>query len=179
VSYVFVNYNKYYINYYNFIHDSENFLIITITLTIISHISGDCPKPEILNPWTCNKNNNIYCGESSSIGLKTIFHRMSTNLEKEKKHFKHFYLTNTEIKGLPEKAFEDITFDEIWINNATNLSLIHTIAFKGMNSILQKFLVSNTSLINSPPNYDIFLSISSMINITYTQISNSLIEEIP
>jgi hypothetical protein len=74
VSYVFVNYNKYYINYYNFIYDSESFLIITITLTIISHISDGCPKPEILNPCTCNKNNNIYCGESNSIGLKTIFH---------------------------------------------------------------------------------------------------------
>jgi hypothetical protein len=47
-----------------------------------------------------------------------------------------------------------------------------------MNSILQKFLVSNTSL-NSPPNYDIFSVISSMANITYAQIFNSLIEEMP
>jgi Leucine-rich repeat (LRR) protein len=132
-----------------------------------------------LNPCTCDENNNIHCGGSNSIELKTIFHQMSTKLENGKKHFNGFSLNNTLIKELTENTFEDITFDEVWIYNMTNLSLIHTNAFEGMSSSLKEFSVSNTSLKNSPPNYDIFSAISSMVNITYAQISNSLIEEIP
>jgi hypothetical protein len=105
-------------------------------LTIISHISGECPKPEILNPCTCVKDD-IHCGGSDSTELKTIFHQMSTKLENGKKHFEAFNLDNASINELPENIFEDITFDGIWIRNAINLSLIHTNAFKGMISSLK------------------------------------------
>jgi hypothetical protein len=104
---------------------------------------------------------------------------MSTELKNGTKHFNRFSLNNTLIKELTENTFEDITFDTVKIYNMTNLSLIHTNTFEGMSSSLKDFSVSNTSLKNSPPNYDIFSAISSMVNIFYAGISNSLIEEIP
>jgi hypothetical protein len=72
---------------YKIIYNLENFLILTIMLTIILHIFGECPKPEILNPCTCVKDN-IYCGGSNSTELKNIFHQMSTKLENGKKIFR-------------------------------------------------------------------------------------------
>jgi hypothetical protein len=65
----------------------------------------------------------------NSTELKTIFHQISTKLENIKKHFEAFNLDNTFINELPENIFEYITFDGIWIRNASNLSLIHTNAF--------------------------------------------------
>ncbi len=132
----------------------------------------------MLKPCTCSYEH-IDCGGSNPLDLKSLFHGLSTKLEKGKKHFKQLYLTNTAIKEIPEKAFEEITFDEIWFYNMTNLSLIHTNAFKGIDSELIEFSVFNTSLKNSPPNHDIFAAISSMGNIKMLQIFHCLIEEIP
>ncbi len=147
-------------------------------ITIIAYICGECPKPELLKPCVCDKDI-ISCGGSESITLKTIFHELSPKLEKGKKHFQEFHLTNKAIEELPENTFEDITFDKIEIRDALNLSLIHTNAFTATEKNLKELLISNTSLKNFPPIHDIFRAISSMVNIERFYIFNSLIEEIP
>jgi hypothetical protein len=158
----------------------RDFLRITSILSFITYISDECPKEELLNPCICNNDQNrITCGGSNSIELKTIFHRMSTNLTNEKKHSKQFYLTNIAIKEIPENSFEKITFEIIKIWNATNLSLIHTNAFKLMNSHLKAFQIINTSVKNCPPIHYIFPAISSMVNIESVFIGQTLIDEIP
>jgi hypothetical protein len=131
-----------------------------------------------LNPCVCI-NSTISCGGNETIHLKTIFHRLDFELKNGEKHFKQFYLNNTAISELAENTFEDITFDSIHIDNAINLSLIHTNAFTAINLRLEEFQVSNTSLRNSPPNYDIFTALSLMIEIETIRIVYSKLEEIP
>jgi Leucine-rich repeat (LRR) protein len=145
---------------------------------VISVYCEDCPKPETLKPCFCDSSV-IYCGGNETLNLKVIFHRISSELAEGKKHFKHFYLTNTSMNELVENTFEDITFEHIRIVNVSNLSLIHTFAFSSLNHSLNRIEISNTSLINSPPNYDIFTAMSSMVGLEVLEISHSLIEEIP
>jgi hypothetical protein len=145
---------------------------------VISVYCEDCPKPETLKPCFCDSSV-IYCGGNETLDLKLIFHRISSELAEGKKHFKHFYLNNTSIKELVENTFEDITFEHIRILNVSNLSLIHKLAFSALNHSLNRIEISNTSLINSPPNYDIFTAMSSMVALEVLEISHSLIEEIP
>lgn len=166
-----------YLNLY-LIYFSDCILGITLFFTTIDYNSGECPKPELLKPCICDEDV-ISCGGRETIPLKTIFHGLSPKLENSKKHFKQFYLNNTEINELPENTFEDITFEEIRIENALNLSSIHTKAFTANNLLLKTLTVSNTSLKNSPPDHNIFSAISQMVNIQTVVIKYSLIDEIP
>jgi hypothetical protein len=111
--------------------------------------------------------------------IKTIFNRLSSALEKGKKHFTRFYLNNTAINEIPELTFQDITFDEIFIDRGTNLSLIHTNAFNCLNLVLKHFIIGDTPLRNNDSNYDIFTAISEMVNIVSIDISNTSLTEIP
>jgi hypothetical protein len=153
-------------------------ILFIFTIRILSVYCEDCPNPQIFKPCECISSN-IYCSGNETLQLKDIFHRMSIGLDKDKKHFKEFYLDNTAINELPENTFEDITFDSIKIQNAKNLSLIHTLAFSASNLYLKRFFVSNSSIKNSPPNHNIFTAISSMVGLEYLFIINSLIDEIP
>jgi len=133
-----------------------------------------------LEPCYCDSNTTtIYCTGNETIALKTIFHRLSFEVDDGKKHFNRFYLNNTTIYELEENTFDEITFDSILLKNALNLSLIHTNAFTAINLHLKQFIVYNTSLKSCEPNYDIFRAISLMVQIDLAEISHSLIEEIP
>jgi hypothetical protein len=156
----------------------SSIFISSLIFVVISVYCEDCPKPETLKPCFCDSSV-IYCGGNETLNLKEIFHRISSELEEGKKHFKHLYLNNTSINELVENTFEDITFEHIRIMNASNLSLIHTLAFSSLNHSLNRIEISNASLINSPPNHDIFTAMSSMVGLEVLEISHSLIEEIP
>jgi len=104
---------------------------------------------------------------------------MSLNLEEGKKNFSTFHLNNTAISELPENVFENITFNQIEIKNAYNLSCIHTHAFTAMNNNLYYFGISNTPLNNLLPDYDLFTAISSMSHLNSLEIKNTSITEIP
>ncbi len=105
-------------------------------------------------------------------------------MNKSEKHFKQFYLNNTAITELEENTFFEITFDEIYIFNATNLKLINKSAFNGTNSVTRKFIVNyaldhKTALNNSPPTHDIFYMLSSLINLERICLYSTNISEIP
>ncbi len=153
---------------------------IFLIFTIIAQIYGECPNPDLLKPCHCD-NDSISCGGQNPIDLKNIFHNLSSTLKSDKKHFKSFGLNNTAIKELPENTFGDITFESLFISNAPNLSSIHTKAFSGTDShgLTYQFNIYNTSLKNSPPNYDIFQAFSSMVNIELIYLTDNMIEEIP
>lgn len=144
----------------------------------ITNIWSECPKPEIINPCVC-KDEIIYCGGNESINLKIIFNHLSQESTDEKKHFKQFHLNNTAITELQEIAFSDITFDEIVIENATNLTLINTNALTETNLITKTVDIQNTPIINSPPNHDIYHVLSLLKNIEYINIVGTQITEIP
>ncbi len=153
---------------------------ISLIFTIIAQICGECPNPDLLKPCHCDKDS-IFCGGHNSIDLKNIFHNLSSTLKSDKKHFKSFSLNNTAIKELPENTFGDITFESLFISNAPNLTSIHTKAFSGTDThrLTYEFNIYNTSLKNSPPNYDIFQAFSSMVNIKNIYLTQNKIEEIP
>jgi Leucine-rich repeat (LRR) protein len=131
-----------------------------------------------LRPCFCDADI-ISCGGTQNIDLNYIFHKISFELRNGNNHFKEFKLNNTGISELKESTFEDITFESIKIEEASNLSIIHKNAFNVTNIHLKELYISNTSLKNFPPNNDIFTAISLMPNIESVQITNSLIEEIP
>ena len=80
---------------------------------------------------------------------------------------------------MPENTFGEITFDEINIDHATNLTLIHTNAFSAINLRLTILIIELTQLKSLPPNYDIFTAISHMIQINSVYIQYCEISEIP
>jgi hypothetical protein len=94
-------------------------------------------------------------------------------LKNNEKHFNQFELNNTAITELEENTFYEITFDEIYIYNATKLKLINTHAFTATNLVTKKFFVNRniyftrgpSALTNSPPNYDIFHMLCSIISL--------------
>jgi hypothetical protein len=104
---------------------------------------------------------------------------MNQLLPDNEKHFTKFYLNNTAITELEENTFYDITFDKIVIHNSTKLKLINTHAFMVTNSLLKSFDSRLTPIVYSPPNYDIFYSLSLMLNIEEIIIINPNIVEVP
>ncbi len=105
-------------------------------------------------------------------------------MNKSEKHFKQFYLNNTAITELEENTFFEITFDEIYIFNATKLKLINKSAFNGTNSVTKKFIVNyaldhKTALNDSPPTHDIFYMLSSLINLERICLYSTNISKIP
>jgi hypothetical protein len=154
--------------------------------TFIGFILALCPPSEILNPCKCNAYG-ISCGGNEWYNLKHIFKAIDQRLKNNEKHFNQFELNNTAITELEENTFYEITFDEIYIYNATKLKLINTHAFTATNLVTKKFFVNRdiyfttgpSALTNSPPNYDIFLMLSSIISLEEIKICNTNINQIP
>ncbi len=167
-----------------FIHSDK----IILTFLSIVYVLCICPAPELLKPCICNATG-ISCAGNEVFNLKHIFEAMDQKLNKSEKHFKQFQLSNTAIAQLEENTFYEITFDEIYIYNATKLKLINTNAFNATNLVTKYFRINcdanhcnpsySTPLINSPPNYDIFNALSSMINLREISLFRTNITEIP
>ncbi len=122
--------------------------------------------------------------------MKHIFEAIDEKLKSNEKHFKRFYFNNTAITELEENTFYEITFEEIYIFNATKLKLINTRAFGATNLVTKIFKVNyindysdfpenKTALFNSPPEHDLFLMLSSMVNLEELKISYTNIDAIP
>jgi hypothetical protein len=157
-----------------------------ITFASIGFISGKCPDPEILNPCKCDKYG-ISCGGNDVLNLKQIFKAIDEKLNANEKHFEKFILNNEAITELEENTFYGITFDKIEISNATKLKLINSKAFTATNSVTKAFSVNidslttyySTPLTNSPPTHDIFLMLSSIINLETVNLLSTNITKIP
>ncbi len=149
-----------------------------IFFTSFDCISCECPKAELLNPCKCS-DNSIQCGGNGYLDLKHIFWNLSQKLANDEKHFKLIYLNNTAITELEENTFYGLNFDEIYIENAPKLKLIHTNAFTTNNLVTKKFRIYNTPVGNSPPNHNLFLTLSLLSNVEFIDLKNISIEEIP
>jgi hypothetical protein len=158
--------------------ETKYLFTILMIITEISIIWSECPKPELLTPCEC-ASDVISCGGTENINLKDIFNSLSKKLTEERKHFKKFYLNNKAITEIEENIFNDLTFDEIWITEAFNLTLINTNAFNETNFITKRFYVNKTPIINNPPKYDIFNSVSKMKNLEKLTINETNITEFP
>ncbi len=147
-------------------------------LTIIGYILCVCPAPELLKPCICN-NNEISCGGNDVLNLKHMFQKIDQVLADNQKSFKKFYLNNTAITELEENTFFEITFEEINITDAKNLEMINTLAFSSTNMITKILVIRNCPIFYAPPHYDIFFSISLMLNIERVVIENTNLTKIP
>jgi hypothetical protein len=74
--------------------------------------------------------------------LKHVFEAIDEKLKSNEKNFKRFYFNNTAITELEENTFYEITFEEIYIFNATKLKLINTRAFGATNLVTKIFKVN-------------------------------------
>ncbi len=137
-----------------------------------------CPSPEVLHPCNCDESG-ISCGGTDFLNLKHIFENINQNLGENEKHFKQFRLDNSAIHEIEENTFSEITFDEISIFYARNLTSINSHAFTSTNLVTKVIEIFFTPIINSPPNYDIFLMLSSFINLEKLVINGTQISEIP
>ena len=122
--------------------------------------------------------NAIYCSGNNNIDLKEIFGKFSETSEKNEKHFKKFHLNNTIIKVLEENIFNDLTFDEIIIENCMNLSTIHHDAFTTTSMVTKVIKIKNSALMSTQSN-SIFRILSKFINLESVSLDNNNIKEIP
>jgi hypothetical protein len=83
-----------------------------------------CPSPEALHPCKCDESG-ISCGGTDFLNLKRIFENINQNLGENEKHFKQFSLGNAAINEIEENTFFEVTFDEISISYARNLTSIN------------------------------------------------------
>jgi hypothetical protein len=100
-------------------------------------------------------------------------------LGENEKHFKQFSWGNAAINEIEENTFFEVTFDEISISYARNLTSINWHAFTSTDLVTKVIEIYFTPIINSPPNYDIFLMLSSFINLEKLLINRTQISEIP
>jgi hypothetical protein len=100
-------------------------------------------------------------------------------LGKNEKHFKQFYLNNVAITEIEENTFFEVTFDEIIIDRAANLKSINSHAFNSTNLVTKSFRLHYSPIVNSPPNHDAFLMLSSFINLEELEFTGTQISEIP
>jgi hypothetical protein len=126
--------------------------------------SGTCPQTEVIKPCTCN-DDIISCGGDNSYNLKHIFQSISNHSDESGKHFRRFHLNNNATTELVEDVFTDITFDEIMIESAHNLTKIHSHAFTSTNLYTKYFFVYKVPLLSISPDYSIYTALSSMVNI--------------
>jgi hypothetical protein len=140
-----------------------------------------------LNSCKCNADR-IQCGGDDAFDLKRIFANIGLKLENDEKNFKRFILNNTAINELEGNTFFDITFNEIYIHNATQLKLVNTRALSSTNLVTKKFSVNfyydnysrhRRALINNSPNYYIFHFLSLFINLEVVYLCFTNIHEIP
>ena len=94
----------------------------------MSQVLSDCPKADDLKPCVC-VNDGIYCGGHTDIDLVKIFTKLSKILPKNKKSFDRFHLNNTFITQLKANTTLDLTFEDITIEQAKNLTYIHEDTF--------------------------------------------------
>ncbi len=144
----------------------------------LKHANCLCPSPEVLHPCKCDKNF-ITCGGTDALNLKHVFENIDQNLGENEKHFKQFWLNNTAITEIEENTFFEVTFDDISISDATNLKSINSHAFTSTNLVTKTFSIINAPIVNSPPNHDIFLALSSFINLEGLELIRTEISEIP
>jgi hypothetical protein len=132
----------------------------------------------MLNPCICDESG-ISCYGNHSLNLKHVFENITQNLGQNEKHFKRFFLNNTAITEIEENTFFEITFDEIYIYYAIKLKSINSHAFNSTNLVTKRFFSYYSPIVNSPPNYDLFLALSLFINLERLELYGTQISEIP
>ena len=146
------------------INDTENFV--------------DCAPYSSIKPCKFMANDQaIFCGGNTDIDLKAMFHNFSKQLSDNEKHFKKFYLSNTYIKVLEENTFDEITFDEIYINYCSNLTNIARHAFTATDLVTKEFVLQKNNKLSMDKT--IYTILSSFMNIESITLSDIGFNEIP
>lgn len=138
-----------------------------------------CPTEEALSPCVCMYGD-IFCGGNNVYNVSTVFARVDKQLAKDEKKFKKLFFNNTVIKELDANAFHNITFQYVWISNANGLERIHSEAFESSSHTMKEVHIRNAkSLINEPPNYNVFKMLASFVNLQSIELIATNITSIP
>ena len=118
--------------------------------------------------------------KSNVTNLQRIFDSVSKNLAQNEKHFKgiHLFVQKSENETelvFNENSLADLTFNEIYAEGFTKLS---TNAFTKLGSTLKLFICSPCEIANSPPNYDVWKSLTKLTQ-TNTLSIDLDVNEIP
>jgi len=122
---------------------------------------------------------NIGCHGSNHYNLRTYFESIIYDLNENEKHFNGFYFNNSAIDSLEEDVFNDITFERIYIENAHNLTRIHSRAFTATTLHTTSIYIFDTPIINNDCNYNIFAALSSVIYLETIYLINTSLTSIP
>jgi hypothetical protein len=109
----------------------------------------------------------------STVDIQKELKAISDELSDEKKHFDMFVL-DAPIEELPENVFYDLTFDEIVVNNATNLARIHYNSFNSTVNVsksYRNYVYYASKLRNNPPKFDLYAALSSFVNLEVISLS--------
>ncbi len=114
----------------------------------------------------------ILCSSNTSNIVKDLI-SIRNSLDEDQRHFIQFTLKSN-IEELPENMFIDFTFKKICINSALNLRKIHKNSFNStteMTDTYEHLGYLPTKLVNSPPDYDLYAALSSLVNVKYININ--------
>lgn len=142
----------------------------------MSELLAECPKPDLFNPCLCIRNG-IYCGGNNEIDLIKVFTNLNKTLTKNQKFFSRFHLNNTFITELRANTTLDLTFDDITIEQAKNLTHIDADAFGATTKVTTSLRIFyNPKLENHT---SLFGAVKKFTNIVVLSLDFNNITEIP
>jgi hypothetical protein len=109
----------------------------------------------------------------STVDIQKELKAISDKLPHHNKHFGMFLL-DAPIEELPENVFYDLTFDEIVVNNATNLTRIHPNSFNSTVNITKSYRNWDyyaSKLSDDPSKFDLYAALSSLVNLEVISLS--------
>ena len=107
--------------------------MITIVLLILftsKVVFSVCPPKDLLSPCYCD-NDDIICDGNSVVDIVPVFESLYNDRNDTQRHYDSIYINNTLITEIKANSFKDFTFDEIYIENNSNLTHIDHDAFNG------------------------------------------------
>jgi hypothetical protein len=109
------------------------------------------------------KDNNYVCNAGhQDFNIKAEFEKLSSILAKDRKQLNRLEIHSSKMFEIPQNAFLDISFDNLEIFGAQNLTLIHTNAFNSSTIRQRLFIAKSSNLRNFPPNHDLYKALSSL-----------------
>jgi hypothetical protein len=124
----------------------------------------------------------VICRTNENFDIRQEFELISSTHPSDEKLFDQLIIYYLPVQQLPENTFFDLQFTQISIHETFNLTNIHTNAFNSTSDATENlYLIGTKSLVNNPPDYDLYAAISSLTNLKTVTINlnENMIHEIP
>ena len=108
-----------------------------------------------------------------------MFTQLSKKLKDSEKDFDNLLINNTVIEELPANCFGDIYFQNIMIENTSNLKRIDLNAFSGTDVYTQRFILINSPKLENSPKTLIFDILNKFAKLEAITLNGIGLSEIP